>query len=93
MVFHGATSLWQILVVAFPIIGVIFAKMAKKSATTESQSAALATAAKDPNTQLSLSTKANLLDATAEAAPLAKPIEIHDPALAAAVPSDKVIAK
>ena len=93
LIVHGATSFWQILVVAFPIIGVVFAKMAKKSATVDSQTAAIAAAVKDPNTQLSLNAKASLLDATAEAAPLAKPIEIKDAMLAAAVPSEKVIAK
>ena len=58
LIVHGATSFWQILVVAFPIIGVVFAKMAKKSATVDSQTAAIAAAVKDPNTQLSLNAKA-----------------------------------
>ncbi len=93
MIVSGATSFYQILIVAFPIVGVMFAKWAKKSATVESQSAALVAAAKDPNTTLSKAATANLLEATVEAAPLAKPIEIKDKELAEAIPSDKVVAK
>lgn len=93
MIISGATSFYQILIVAFPIVGVMFAKWAKKSATVESQSAALVAAVKDPNTTLSKAATANLLEATVEAAPLAKPIEIKDRELAEAIPSDKVVAK
>ena len=88
---HGATSLWQILIVAFPIIGVLMAKMASNSAKVDSQAAAVQAAAKDPNTTISKQATASILDAVAETAPLAKPIVIKDPVLAAAVPSDKVI--
>lgn len=93
LIISGATSFYQILIVVFPIIGVMVAKWAKKSATVDSQSAALAAAAKDPNTQISTQATANLLTATVEAAPIAKPIVVDDPALAAAVPSSKVVAK
>jgi hypothetical protein len=52
MVFHGATSAWQILVVAFPIIGAIMAKMASNSAKTTSQAAALKAAVEDQKTPI-----------------------------------------
>lgn len=93
MIVSGATSFYQILIVAFPVVGVVLAKMAKKSATTDSQSAALVAAAKDPNTEISKTATANLLAATAETAPLAKPIEVMDKELASIVPSNKVVAK
>jgi hypothetical protein len=89
---HGATSAWQIIaVVAAPILTPIIARWASKSATVDSQAAAVQTAAKDPNTVVSQVAKASMLDAVAETAPLAKPIVIKDAALAAAVPSDKVV--
>jgi hypothetical protein len=87
---HGATSLWQILVVAFPIIGVWMASIASKSAKVDSQAAAVQAAAKDPNTVVSKEATASILDAAAEASPLAKPILVTDPALADMVPSAKV---
>jgi hypothetical protein len=90
-VFHGATSLWQILIVAFPIIGVVMAKLASKSASVDNQAAAVQAASKDPNTTISKAATASMLDAVAESAPLAKPIVVKDAALAAAVPSDKVV--
>lgn len=93
LIIHGATSFWQILIVAFPIIGVVFAKMAKKSATVDSQAAALKAAAQDPNTTVSKQATADILTATVETAPLAKPIEVKDKELADAVPSNKVVAK
>jgi hypothetical protein len=90
-VVHGATSLWQVLIVAFPVIGIVMAKFASKSASVDNQAAAVQAAAKDPNTTISKAATASMLDAVAESAPLAKPIVIKDPILAAAVPSDKVI--
>ncbi len=90
---HGATSFWQIAVVAFPIISVVFAKMAKKSASVDNQAAALKAAAQDPNTTISKQATADILTATVETAPLAKPIEVKDKELADAIPSDKVVAK
>lgn len=49
-VFHGATSLWQILIVAFPIIGVAMAKLASNSAKKENQAAAVVAAS--PGTKI-----------------------------------------
>ncbi len=92
LIISGATSFWQILIVAFPVIGVVFAKWAKKSATVDSQAAALQAAAKDPNTQVSTQATAAILDAAAETAPLKDKIKVTDPILAEAVPSDKVVA-
>jgi hypothetical protein len=93
MIVSGATSFYQILIVAFPIVGVMLAKWAKKSATVDSQSKALVAAAKDPNTDISKGATANLLAAAAEAAPLAKPIEVKDKELAEIAPSNMVISK
>jgi len=93
MIVSGATSFYQILIVAFPIVGVMLAKMAKKSATVDNQAQAVLAAAKDPNTEVSKGATANLLAAAAEAAPLAKPIEVKDKELAELAPTDKVVAK
>lgn len=49
---HGATSLWQILIVAFPIIGIWMAQMASKSASVPNQAAAIKAAVDDPNTPI-----------------------------------------
>lgn len=51
-VVHGATSMWQILVVAFPIIGVAMAKFASNSAKVSNQAAAVQAAVVDPNTPI-----------------------------------------
>ena len=93
MIVSGATSFYQILIVAFPIVGVMLAKWAKKSATVDSQSKAVLTAAQDPNTEISKGATANLLAAAAESAPLAQPIVVKDKELAEIAPSDKVVAK
>jgi hypothetical protein len=93
MIVSGATSFYQILIVAFPIVGVMLAKWAKKSATVDNQAAAVLAAAKDPNTDVSKGATANLLAAAAETAPLAKPIEVKDKELAELAPTDKVVAK
>lgn len=66
LIFHGATSFWQILVVAFPIIGVVFAKMAKSSAKVENQAAAVKAAITDPNTPITPEVKAVVLEAATE---------------------------
>lgn len=92
MIFHGATSAWQIIIVAFPIIGAIMAKFASNSATVPSQAAAVQAAVKDPNTVVSVEAKASILDAAAESAPLADKIKVADPVLAQMVPSPKVVA-
>ena len=66
---HGATSLWQILVVAFPIIGIWMASMASKSASTSNQAASLKAAVNDPNTTITPETKV-VIAATAASAVL-----------------------
>lgn len=66
MVFHGATSAWQILVVAFPIIGVVFAKWASNSAKTVNQAAAVKAAVIDPNTPIPPEAKAAIVTAATE---------------------------
>lgn len=51
-VVHGATSMWQILVVAFPIIGLVMGKIASRSAKVDNQAVAVKTAVSDPNTPI-----------------------------------------
>lgn len=66
MVVHGATSAWAILIVAFPIIGGIMAKLASNSATTDNQAKQLKAAIIDPNTPIAPEVKATVLDAATE---------------------------
>jgi hypothetical protein len=66
MVFHGFTSFWQILVVAFPIIGVVMAKMASNSAKVTNQAAAVKAAIVDPNTSIAPEVKATVVEAAKE---------------------------
>ena len=66
MVFHGATSLWQILAVAFPIIGAVFAKLASNSAKVTNQAPAVLAAVKDPNTPIPPETKTAIVAAAQE---------------------------
>lgn len=66
LVFHGATSFWQILIVAFPVIGVAMAKMASNSAKTSNQAAAVKAAIIDPNTPIEPETKAAVIAAAKE---------------------------
>ena len=91
-VIHGATSAWQIIVViAAPILTPVIAWFASKSAKTSSQAAAVVTALKDPNTPVTLETKAAVLDAVANIPEVKTPqIKVDDPALANMVPSAKV---
>lgn len=63
---HGATSLWGILVVAFPIIGIWMGQIAKKSATVVSQSAAVKAAVADPNTPITPEAKTAIVAAANE---------------------------
>ena len=63
---HGATSLWGILVVAFPIIGIWMAQIAKNSATVSSQAPAVLAAAKDPNTPIPPAAKDAIIAAANE---------------------------
>lgn len=96
MVIHGGATMWTVLaVVAAPIIGPILARWASNTAKTSNQAAAVQTAIRDPNTAVSLETKAATLDAAANIPEVRKdkPIEVSDPALAAAVPAANVIAK
>lgn len=66
MVFHGATSLWQILIVAFPVIGVAMAKLASNSAKVTNQAPAVLAAVKDPATAIPPETKTAILEAATE---------------------------
>lgn len=63
LIFHGATNLWQILIVAFPILAVWFARIASKSATTKNQADQAKAAIIDPNTPVSKETINTLKDA------------------------------
>ena len=91
-VVHGATSAWQIIaVIAAPILTPIIAKFASRSASTATQAAAVTTALKDPNTPVTIETKAAVLDAVANIPEVKTPqIKVDDPALANMVPSAKV---
>lgn len=66
MVFHGATSLWQILIVAFPVIGVAMAKFASNSAKVTNQAAAVKAATVDPNTPIPPEAKTAIVAAAKE---------------------------
>lgn len=90
---HGATSIWQILIAAFPFIAVWFASIAGKSASTTNQAAAVQAAVNDPATPISIETKAAILDTAVAAGEIKSPIVVSDPALAEATQSKKVIAK
>lgn len=63
---HGATSLWSILVVAFPVIGIWMAQMAKRSATVANQAVAVKAAVADTNTPITPETKAVIVDTATE---------------------------
>ena len=65
-VFHGATSLWGILIVAFPVIGVWMGRLASNSAKVTNQAPAVLAAVKDPNTPIPPATKIAILDAATE---------------------------
>jgi hypothetical protein len=66
MVFHGATSLWQLLVVAFPIIGLVMGKLASNSAKVTNQAAAVKAAVVDPNTPIPPEAKTAIVAAAKE---------------------------
>lgn len=94
---HGATSAWQILaVVAAPIFGPILARWASNSAKTANQAVSVQAAVNDPNTILTMDTKAAILS-TATSLPEVKSkdtkIVVTDAALANAVPSETVVTK
>lgn len=63
---HGATSLWQILIVAFPVIGVLMARLASNSAKVSNQAVALKAAIVDPNTSIPAEVKTVVLEAATE---------------------------
>ena len=65
-VVHGATSLWQILVVAFPIIGILMARFASNSAKVSNQAPAVLAAVIDPNTPITPETKTAIVAAANE---------------------------
>lgn len=67
LIVHGATSAWAIIVVAFPIIGVVMARMASKSASTPSQAASLKASVEDPNTLVTPATKVIIAQTAAAA--------------------------
>lgn len=93
MIFHGATSIWQILAIAFPALAIWFAKIASKSAKVDNQSAQVQAAVKDPNTTVSKEATASLLDAATNLDVVQKDqtvIKVTDPTVAAAVPSSVV---
>ena len=94
MVIHGGATMWTVLaVVAAPIIGPLLARWASNTAKTDNQAAAVQAAARDPLSEVSKEATASILDAAAQTAPLKAPIVVSDPALAAMVPSNKVVAK
>lgn len=66
MIVHGATSLWQILIVAFPIIGIVMAKFASNSAKVTNQAAAVKAAVIDPNTPIPPEAKTAIVAAAQE---------------------------
>ena len=65
-VVRGATSLWQILVVAFPIIGILMARFASNSAKVSNQAPAVLAAVIDPNTPITPETKTAIVAAANE---------------------------
>lgn len=90
---HGATSIWQILIAAFPFLVVLFAKIAGNSASTTSQAAAVQAAVNDPTKPVSLEAKATILDTAVAAGEVKTPIVVSDPILANAAQSNKVVSK
>ncbi len=85
---HGATSMWQILVVAFPIIGVVMARYASKSAKTSNQASAVQAAVADPNSSVSAEAKVAIVNAAAalpEVEKVVAPPLASNPATSAAV--------
>lgn len=91
MVIHGGATMWTVLaVIAAPIIGPILARWASNTAKTGNQAAAVKAAVQDPNTPVSLETKATILDATAALPEVKNDIVVTDKALAAATESNQV---
>src|ERR1700730_11036576 len=63
-IFHGATSLWGILVVAFPAIGIWMAQMASNSAKTVNQVQAVKAVATGPASDVAAGVQKALIEAT-----------------------------
>lgn len=95
MIVHGAVSAWGILIVAFPIIGGIMAKMASNSAKPSNQAVSLQAAVNDPKTIVPMEAKVALLDATAALKEVdkTKPIVVTDQKLADATEARNVVTK
>jgi hypothetical protein len=68
MIVHGATDAWGILVVAFPIIGVLMARMASNSATTASQVQNVKNIATGPASPVAADAQKALIEATSAVA-------------------------
>lgn len=94
-VVHGATSLWQILIVAFPIIGVVMAKIASNTAKTSNQAAAVKIAVNDPNTPVSAETKATVLATVVDLKEVPKDtvIPVNDPVVANLASNPRIVPK
>lgn len=100
MIYHGATSFWQIAaVILTPIGSVILAKWSSNSAKTVNQSAAVNASVKEAvvaGKSIPLELKASAID-TAANIPEVKDsnptIKVSDPILANAVPAINVVAK
>lgn len=95
LVVTGATSAGQILLVAFPIIGVAMAKLASNSAKVDSQAASLKAAIADPNTPVSTEVKAAVLETVLSLpeVPNNQTIKVNDPALANITSNNVVLAR
>ncbi len=90
---HGFSSIWQIgAAVLGPLMAVGLARWSSNTARTENQAASVQAAVLDPNTTVSVQTKASILDATANLNEVKKdsPILVTDPLLAAIVPAPNV---
>ena len=92
MIYHGFTSIWQVaVIVTAPIASVVLAKWSSNSAKTSNQAASVQAAIKDPNTPVSIETKAAVLDAAMSVPEVKTPaIVVTDPVIAELAPSSKV---
>lgn len=92
MIVHGATSIWQIAIVAFPFLAVWFARLASNSATTPNQAAQVVASIKEANNNPAVNipteVKVSVVNAAAQlpevekvVAPSLAPIPSTDPAV------------
>jgi len=95
LVVTGATSAWQILLAAFPIVGIAMAKIASRSASTNNQAAAVKAAVADPVTPVSTEAKAAVLEAALALpeVPNNQTIKVNDPVLANITSTNVVLAR